>query len=60
MMKTPCVKICKLVDSKCIGCGRRSEQTTMWSKYKSAKEKIIKKLKKIQTFKDGLFKKISF
>ena len=42
-MKTPCVKICKLIDSVCIGCGRTSEQITMWSKYTDKeREKIIK------------------
>ncbi len=50
-MKTPCVKICKLVDSKCIGCGRTSEEITMWLKYtKKQREKIIKKIKKNTNF----------
>ena len=45
-MKTPCVKICKLIDSVCIGCGRTSEQITMWSKYTDKEREII--IKEIQ------------
>tara|TARA_B100001741_G_C16070260_1_gene377237 strand:+ start:193 stop:351 length:159 start_codon:yes stop_codon:yes gene_type:complete len=51
-MKTPCVKICKLIQNICIGCGRTSEQITMWSKYtKKKREKIIKEIKKHTKFK---------
>ena len=44
-MKSPCVKICKLIDSVCIGCGRTSEQITEWTKYTDKKrEEIIKEI----------------
>ena len=44
-MKTRCVKICKLIDSVCIGCDRTSEQITIWSKYTKKREKIVKGIK---------------
>ena len=45
-MKTPCVKICKLVDSVCIGSGRTSKQIIMWSKFtKIERKKIVKQIK---------------
>ena len=44
-MKTPCVKICKLIDSVCIACGRTSKQISMWIKYTDKeREKIIKEI----------------
>ena len=44
-MKSHCVKICKLIDSVCIGCGRTSEQITEWTKYTDEKrEEIIKEI----------------
>ena len=44
-MKTPCVKICKLIDSVCIGCGRTSEQISEWTKYTDEqREEIIKEI----------------
>ena len=50
-MKTPCVKICKLVDNVCIGCGRTSKQITMWSKFtKKERDKIIKDIKNNTNF----------
>jgi len=32
-MKSPCVQICKLIDSMCIGCYRTSDEITNWTKY---------------------------
>ena len=44
-MESPCVKICKLIDSVCIGCGRTSEQITEWTKYTDKRrEEIIKEI----------------
>ena len=44
-MKSPCVKICKLIECVCIGCGRTSEQITEWTKYTDKKrEEIIKEI----------------
>ena len=44
-MESPCVQICKLIDSVCICCGRTSEQITEWTKYTDKKrEDIIKEI----------------
>ena len=40
-MKSPCVKICKLIDSVCIGCGRTSEQISEWTKYTDEEKKQV-------------------
>lgn len=33
-MKSPCVKICRLNEDRvCIGCGRTSQEITMWSRF---------------------------
>jgi len=32
-METPCIRVCKLEDGKCIGCGRTQEQLRMWTTY---------------------------
>jgi len=42
-VKSPCVKICKLIDSVCVGCYRTSEQITMWSKYTDKEREEITK-----------------
>ena len=44
-MESPCVQICKLIDSVCIGCLRTSKEITMWSKYTDKeRESIIKEI----------------
>jgi len=44
-MKSPCVKICKLIDNVCIGCYRTTKEITMWKKYTDEqREKIIKEI----------------
>ena len=44
-MKTPCVKICKLIDSGCIGCGRTQDQIREWTIYTDEQsEEIIKEI----------------
>ena len=32
-IKSPCNKICKVIDGKCVGCKRTLEQIAMWSQY---------------------------
>ena len=49
-MKSPCVKICKLIDSVCIGRHRTSEQITMWSKYTDKEREEITKEKEAELF----------
>ena len=46
-MESPCVKICKLIDSVCIGCYRTTEEITMWSKDTDEKRDTI--IKEIQS-----------
>ncbi len=41
MIKSPCVKICKLIDSVCVGCYRTTEEITMWSKYTNEQRESI-------------------
>ena len=44
-MKTPCIKVCKLVDNKCTGCGRTKDQITNWIRYSDyERNQIIKDL----------------
>ena len=44
-MESPCVQICKLIDSVCIGCGRTAVQITEWTKYTNTeRDKIIKEI----------------
>ena len=47
MIKTPCKRICVLVDNKlCKGCGRTWEQIRDWSFYSDKqRDEIIEKLK---------------
>ena len=40
-MKTPCVKICKLIDSVCIGCGRTQDQIREWTIYTDEERRKI-------------------
>jgi len=32
-METPCIKICKLKDEVCYGCGRTTTEIAKWSTY---------------------------
>ena len=44
-MKSPCVKICKLIDSVCIGCGRTRNEISKWIKLSHAERmEIMKRL----------------
>ena len=44
-MESPCVQICKLIDSVCVGCFRTTKEITMWSKYTDKqREDIIKEI----------------
>ena len=45
-METPCVKICKLIDSICEGCGRTQDQIRDWTIYTDEERSII--IKEIQ------------
>jgi len=49
-MESPCVKICKLIDSVCVGCFRTTEEIAMWSKYTDKERKEV--IKKIEIFKE--------
>ena len=45
VMKSPCVKICKLIDSVCIGCGRTQDQIREWTIYTDKqRDEIIKEI----------------
>lgn len=48
-MITPCIKVCKLVDRKCIGCGRTSNEIAMWSSMTNDQRKLI-----IERLKDNM------
>ena len=44
-MKSTCVKICKLIDSMCIGCYRTSDEITNWTKYtEEQRESVIREI----------------
>jgi len=46
-VQTPCIKLCKLDNGVCVGCGRTIEQIINWLKYTpQQREKIIKQLDK--------------
>ena len=42
-METPCIKVCKVSDGKCLGCGRTLEQIRLWSRYPSEERLQIMK-----------------
>jgi predicted Fe-S protein YdhL (DUF1289 family) len=45
-MISPCNKICKVIDGKCVGCKRTLEQIAKWSQYTDKqREQIIKCIK---------------
>lgn len=33
MYITPCVSICKILEGKCVGCGRTREEIAKWTRY---------------------------
>ena len=33
MFLTPCVSICKILEGKCVGCGRTLEEIAKWRSY---------------------------
>ena len=33
MYITPCVSICKILEGKCVGCGRTREEIAKWRSY---------------------------
>jgi len=44
-METPCIKVCKVEGSYCLGCGRSIKQLRRWSKYTDEqRKKIIEEL----------------
>ena len=44
-ISTPCIKVCKLVKNKCIGCGRTFTQISNWMNYtESKRRRIMEKL----------------
>jgi predicted Fe-S protein YdhL (DUF1289 family) len=47
MVKSPCVKICKLDEENgvCIGCGRTIEEITNWSTFSDLKKNFLTKSK---------------
>ena len=49
-MESPCIKICKLIDSVCVGCYRTSDEITNWTKYTNKERKEV--IKKIEIFKE--------
>ena len=50
-MESPCVQICKLIDSVCVGCFRTTEEIGMWSKYTDKERKEV--IKKCMTKESG-------
>jgi len=47
MILSPCIKVCKLQDNVCIGCGRTVEEIARWLKYSDAeREQIMQRLSK--------------
>jgi predicted Fe-S protein YdhL (DUF1289 family) len=40
-VKTPCIKVCKVSDGKCLGCGRTLEQIRLWSRYSEEERELI-------------------
>lgn len=42
-MITPCINICKVIDNKCIGCGRTLDEISKWSSMSDDQRKTIMK-----------------
>ena len=46
MIESPCVKICKLKDDVCIGCGRTKDEIMRWTRMTDAeREEVMQKLR---------------
>ena len=46
-VQSPCIKVCKLENNHCIGCGRSKHDITYWNEYSNEKKfQIVRKLKK--------------
>lgn len=43
MIESPCIGVCTIVDGKCIGCFRSSENITNWLYYSEDERNIITK-----------------
>lgn len=54
-MKTPCIKVCKVLDGKCLGCGRTLEQIRLWSKYTEEERERIMKMTEMEKLLKDLF-----
>ena len=54
-MKTPCIKVCKVLDGKCLGCGRTLEQIRLWSKYTDEERERIMKMTEMEKLLKDLF-----
>ena len=51
-METPCIKICKLKNGVCYGCGRTTTEIANWSKYTTEeRSKIIGRLSTVHSQK---------
>ena len=45
MYITPCVSICKILEGKCVGCGRTLEEIAKWRSYSDEERlEVMKKL----------------
>lgn len=40
-IKSPCIRVCKIVDTTCIGCNRTLEEIRKWTKYTDQEREII-------------------
>jgi predicted Fe-S protein YdhL (DUF1289 family) len=54
-VKTPCIKVCKVLDGKCLGCGRTLEQIRLWSKYTDEERERIMKMTEMEKLLKDLF-----
>lgn len=54
-MKTPCIKVCKVSEGKCLGCGRTLEQIRLWSKYTDEERERIMKMTEMEKLLKDLF-----
>ena len=45
-MITPCISLCRLVDGKCVGCKRTTQEIVQWSSYTdNQRERLMEELK---------------
>lgn len=54
-MKTPCIKVCKVSEGKCLGCSRTLEQIRLWSKYTDEERERIMKMTEMEKLLKDLF-----